>query len=82
VVQATDEIRKSAAGVRQANFQLGEPIEEAAKDYFGRGDRGVKWIAQKVMQVVARQPLDSDDVQRMEKDRNSERVNALEDRQE
>src|SRR5438093_13420153 len=82
MVQAADEIRKRASGMRETNLKFRKTIEESAKDQVGRGYRRIKRISQKVMQVVARKPLRADDVERVEKDRDSQGVNAFKDREE
>src|SRR5262245_36125767 len=75
VVDPADEIREGPSGMRQADVELGKSIEQPAKDQVGGGDCGIKRISQKVMQIVTRQPLGPDDIERMEKDRDSQRVN-------
>src|SRR5215469_2094071 len=82
MVETADEVGKSAAGMWQANFKLRKAIEESAKNYVGGGDRRIERIPQKVMQIVARQALSTDNIERMEKDWNSQGVNPLEDREE
>src|SRR5262245_37555736 len=66
----------------QADSEIGKSIEQSAKDQVGGGDCGIKRISQQVMQIIARQPLRPDDIERMEKDRDSQCVNPLEDRKE
>ena len=80
MVESTDEIGKSTAGVRQTNFKLGKLIEEPAKNDVSCGDCRIERISQKVMQVVAGKPLGADDIERMEKNRHLQCVYALEDR--
>jgi hypothetical protein len=82
MVETADEIGKSSSGMWQANVELGKAIEQSAKDQVGRSDGSVKRVSQKVMQVVACQPLGTDDIKGMEKNRGSESMNPLEDWQE
>src|SRR5262249_37947604 len=70
VVDPADEIGKRSSGVRQADIEIGKAIEQSAKDQVGGGDCGIKRISQKVMQVVARESLRPDNVERMEKNGN------------
>jgi hypothetical protein len=69
MVETANEIGKSAASMRQANIEFGKSIEEAAENNVGCGDGGIKWIAEKVMQVVTREPLGANDIKRMKKNR-------------
>src|SRR5262245_14070510 len=67
--------------MRQADIELGKSIEESAKDQVGRRDCSIKWISQQVVQVVTCQPLRPNNIERVEKDRDCQRVNTFEDRQ-
>src|SRR4029434_9668139 len=79
MVETADEIGKSTSSMRQADIELRKSIEESAKDKIGRADGSIKRITQKVMQVVACQPLGADDIKGMEKNGGSQSMNPLED---
>ena len=81
VIEAADEIRKGAAGMRQADIELGKRSSRPPKIKLACGDRRSN-DSQKIMQMVVREPLGADHVERMEKDRDSQGVNTLEDWQE
>src|SRR6266850_6207411 len=57
VGEPADEVRQGAAGMRQADLELREPVEHAAEDEVRGGDGGVERVAEEVVEVVAPQPV-------------------------
>src|SRR5258706_465169 len=81
-VEPAHEPRKGAARVGQADDELGKPVEHSPEDEMRGGDRRLERVAEQVSEVVGTQTLVPDHLDRVQKKRQSARLDALIDSQE
>ena len=72
VLEAAGLVGHEAAAVRQADFQLPMPLQDAAEHQAGGGNRGVERQPDEILHVVGRQPLAGDAAMRMDEDERAE----------
>src|SRR5882762_1848480 len=80
VVETANQNGERAATMRQVDLELRVPVKHAAEDQVAGGDRGIKRIAEQVREVVGLGAMAAKSRQRMQKDRQAERLDAREDR--
>ena len=81
-VEPSDEPGKRASRVGQADNEPGESIEHTSEDEVRGGDRRLERVAEQVSEIVGAQTFVADHLDRVQKERQSARLDALIDGQE
>lgn len=80
VVEPAGDMGEYAAGMGQADREAREPVERPGEDQMRRRDARLGRVADQVGQVVAGEPLRRDDVDRVQEQRQAQRLHPLVDR--
>src|SRR5439155_2622656 len=72
VVEAADVVRQEAVAMNEYYGEFGESVQRSAEDQAGGGQGRLERIADQVVQVVAPEPLDRLEQERMQHDRSGE----------